>query len=46
MSGFAVLNPAAEPSAFYSVNLLTGSAAKIGNFPLPIGGVAVELDGS
>ncbi|MGW4827089.1 DUF4394 domain-containing protein [Amycolatopsis japonica] len=46
VSGFAVLNPAAGPSAFYSVNLLTGAAAKIGDFPLPIGDVAVALDGS
>ncbi|MFJ4102236.1 DUF4394 domain-containing protein [Amycolatopsis japonica] len=46
VSGFAVLNPAAGPSAFYSVNLLTGAAAKVGDFPLPIGDVAVALDGS
>ncbi|MFE5563433.1 hypothetical protein ACFQ68_00470 [Amycolatopsis japonica] len=46
MSGFAVLNPASGPSALYSVNLLTSAAAKIGDFPLPIGDVAVELDGS
>ncbi|MGK4592576.1 DUF4394 domain-containing protein [Amycolatopsis sp. w19] len=46
VSGFAVLNPATGPSAFYSVNLLTGAAAKIGDFPLPIGDVAVALDGS
>ncbi|MFE5563432.1 DUF4394 domain-containing protein [Amycolatopsis japonica] len=46
VSGFAVLNPASGPSAFYSVNLLTGAAAKVGDFPLPIGDVAVALDGS
>ncbi|MER6671184.1 DUF4394 domain-containing protein [Amycolatopsis japonica] len=46
VSGFAVLNPVAGPSAFYSVNLLTGAAAKVGDFPLPIGDVAVALDGS
>ncbi|RSN47810.1 hypothetical protein DMC64_11235 [Amycolatopsis sp. WAC 04197] len=46
VSGFAVLNPAAGPSAFYSVNLLTGAATKVGDFPLPIGDVAVALDGS
>ncbi|MER7858000.1 DUF4394 domain-containing protein [Amycolatopsis japonica] len=46
VSGFAVLNPASGTSAFYSVNLLTGAAAKIGDFPLPIGDVAVALDGS
>ncbi|AGM09714.1 lipoprotein [Amycolatopsis keratiniphila] len=44
VSAFAVLNPASGPSSFYSVNLLTGAAAKVGDFPLPIADVAVALD--
>lgn len=44
VSAFAVLNPAAGPSTFYSVDLLTGAAKKVGDFPLPIGDVAVALD--
>ncbi|WP_414945527.1 DUF4394 domain-containing protein [Amycolatopsis sp. cmx-11-32] len=42
---FAVLNPpSGSPSTFSTVNLLTGAAAKVGDFPLPIGDVAVALD--
>ncbi|WP_410600302.1 DUF4394 domain-containing protein [Amycolatopsis sp. lyj-90] len=46
VSAFAVLNPAAasSPSTFYTVNLLTGAATKVGDFPLPIGDIAVALD--
>ncbi|MFI7117319.1 DUF4394 domain-containing protein [Amycolatopsis sp. NPDC049868] len=44
VSAFAVLNPASGPSGFHSVNLLTGAATKVGDFPLPIADVAVALD--
>ncbi|MBB5853070.1 DUF4394 domain-containing protein [Amycolatopsis umgeniensis] len=46
VSAFAVLNPAAgpPPSTLYTVNLLTGAATKVGDFPLPIGDIAVALD--
>ncbi|MFK0251700.1 DUF4394 domain-containing protein [Amycolatopsis azurea] len=45
VSAFAVLNPpAGSPSTFYTVNLLTGTATKVGVFPLPIGDIAVALD--
>ncbi|MEU3621078.1 hypothetical protein BS329_11150 [Amycolatopsis coloradensis] len=44
-TAFAVLNPPnGSPSTFATVNLLTGAASKIGDFPLPIGDVAVALD--
>ncbi|MFI6304480.1 DUF4394 domain-containing protein [Amycolatopsis thailandensis] len=43
-TAYAVLNPATGPSTFSNVNLLTGAATKIGDFPLPIGDVAVALD--
>ncbi|OXM51936.1 DUF4394 domain-containing protein [Amycolatopsis alba] len=45
VSGFAVLNPpSGPPSSFYTVNLLTGAATKVGDFPLAIGDIAVALD--
>ncbi|WP_199753855.1 DUF4394 domain-containing protein [Amycolatopsis sp. WAC 01375] len=44
VTGFAVLNPASGGSAFYTVNLLNGAATKVGDFPLPLGDIAVALD--
>ncbi|GAB3717447.1 DUF4394 domain-containing protein [Amycolatopsis oliviviridis] len=45
VTAFAVLNPpSGSPSTFYTVNLLTGAASKVGDFPLPIGDIAVALD--
>ncbi|WP_256464199.1 hypothetical protein [Amycolatopsis sp. EV170708-02-1] len=34
----------AGPSTFQTVDLLTGGATKVGEFPLPVGDVAVALD--
>ncbi|MFC3451412.1 DUF4394 domain-containing protein [Amycolatopsis speibonae] len=44
VSAFAVLNPASGPSVFTTVDLLTGAATKVGEFPLPIGDVTIALD--
>jgi len=43
VTGFAVLN-LASASSFYTVNLLNGAATKVGDFPLPLGDIAVALD--
>lgn len=43
VTGFAVLNLASS-SSFYTVNLLNGTATKVGDFPLPLGDIAVALD--
>jgi hypothetical protein len=43
-TGFAVLTPADGYPTFYTVDLLTGAASSVGEFPLEVSDVAVALD--
>jgi hypothetical protein len=43
-TAFAVLTPAGGFQTFYTVDLLTGAASKVGEFPLDVSDVAVALD--
>jgi hypothetical protein len=43
-SAFATLTRPGGPTTFYNVDLLTGAASSVGQFPLPITDVAVALD--
>lgn len=45
VTAYAVLVPSSgSPATFYTVNLFTGAASAVGNFPFPLGDIAVELD--
>ncbi|MFY1691860.1 DUF4394 domain-containing protein [Plantactinospora sp. WMMB782] len=46
LSAFAVLMLTDGSATFYTVDLLTGAASAVGEFPLPVGDIAVALDGS
>jgi uncharacterized protein DUF4394 len=43
-TGFATLTPSSGIATLYNVNLLTGSAGFVGEFPLAISDIAVALD--
>lgn len=43
-TAFAVFTPATDTATFYGIDLLTGAATHIGEFPLMVGDVAVALD--
>ncbi|WP_374066556.1 DUF4394 domain-containing protein [Actinokineospora auranticolor] len=45
-TAYAVFTPSGGISAFYTINLLTGAASKVGKFPDPlvVGDVSVALD--
>jgi len=44
--GYASFVPyGASATSFYTVNLLTGEVSPVGEFPLPVGDVAVSLTG-
>lgn len=43
-TGFAVLTPAGGYPTFYTIDLLTGAAAGVNEFPLDVSDVAVALD--
>ncbi|MFF4229719.1 DUF4394 domain-containing protein [Streptomyces sp. NPDC001820] len=44
VSAFATLTSASGSATLYSVNLLTGARAGVGQFPLPITDIAIALD--
>jgi len=43
-TGYAVLTPPSGYPTFYTVDLLTGAASSVGEFPLEVSDVAVALD--
>ncbi|MEO3928776.1 DUF4394 domain-containing protein [Micromonosporaceae bacterium B7E4] len=46
LSAFAVLMLTDGSATFHTVDLLTGAATPVGELPLPVGDIAVALDGS
>jgi hypothetical protein len=43
-TGFATLTPSSGAATLYGVNLLTGAADFVGEFPLAVSDIAVALD--
>lgn len=44
VTGFATLLSSSGKATFYTVNLFTGETTNVGDFPIPMGDVAVALD--